>query len=255
MTTSLTSAPTTGRVRQLRPVPAATAGNNGSTPRVLMIVLPEGGSVSLDPDGDVALGGGEYATPSSHLWVARTWWWQHRDLLRYRKIRNMVPGLCAGGQRHRINFTAMQAAAAYQAASVWQTWAKVVHGTDRAKTPAEIDAQLRGKPGNAKAADPDEVRRRFDAQPRIIAMRMHNAANPTATQLDPHDIEILQAGQGVYQNYSAARAVCGDAVQTATGARIEAAGPSLQQRMEFLHQATRLLTGLPARQRIVAVTH
>ena len=94
----------------------------------------------------------------------------------------------------------------------------------------------------------------YGRQPRVLAIRMHNAAHPEpAAQLDLAELEMYQAGPTAYAHYTAATAVAADAILTADGTRLAPASDTAADRITYLQHASRHLDALPASQRLLAV--
>ncbi len=192
------------------------------------------------------------ATLASRLWArASLRLWQRRALINVRRGRKGTPTICAGAPISHLDLTLMRNAAAFHAGLRWQQWSQAVAGTRAAQPWHVIEAQHRADPAKLSL---EQARKRFDDQPRINAMRLHNAANPTAPQLDVHEVEVYQAGYQAYQHYHAMTALCGDAMMPTAGDRLQPASDSLADRINYLATATRLLDSLPGPQRIAAVT-
>ena len=182
-----------------------------------------------------------WATPALHRW-------QRRHLF---NLRGGRPAYCAGGPVRLLNLAGMRHAAGMAAGLRHQLWSRAVHGT-RPATPWHL-FQRRHLADPAKypleAAQAD-----FDNQPRVNAMRMHNAVAYGAGRLRIEDLEMFQAGPVAYQHYCAATTVCGDALLTADGAKLAPDSDTLAHRATYLEQANRHLDGLNPAQRLLAVT-
>jgi hypothetical protein len=187
-------------------------------------------------------------TLSPRFWATPALYpWQRGHLFDLRKGR---PAYCAGGPLRLLDPTGMRHAAGMGAGIRHQTWARVVHGT-KAATPWHIFE-------TRHLADPtkyplDAATAAFHNQPRVNAMRMHNAVTYANTTLDVDELEMFQAGLVAYQHYCAATAVCGDALLTAEGAKLAPESDAFAHRVTYLEQATRYLDTLAATQRLLAV--
>jgi hypothetical protein len=93
----------------------------------------------------------------------------------------------------------------------------------------------------------------FFNQPRVNAMRLHNAASYGAAHLEVGELEMFQAGPLAYQHYSATTAVCADALLTPDGHKFAPESDALAHRVTYLEQANRYLDTLEADQRLLAV--
>jgi hypothetical protein len=131
-----------------------------------------------------------------------------------------------------------------------QVWTRVVHGTRPATPWHVLEARHLADPSKYPL---DQARADFDNQPRVNAMRLHNAAAYGAAELNVAELEIFQAGQMAYQHYHAMWALCTDAVITASGARLQPESDSLAHRVSYLQQAVRHIDGLDPEQRLLAV--
>src|SRR4029453_8956697 len=94
----------------------------------------------------------------------------------------------------------------------------------------------------------------FFNQPRVNAIRMHNAASHGPAHLSVGELEMFQAGPMAYQHYRATTAVCGDALLTPDGHQLAPASDALCHRVTYLEQAGRSLDTVEPDQRLLAVT-
>jgi hypothetical protein len=244
-TTANASRPTTGPVTTTDPVtPPATI-------KMMIVCLPDGTSPeSLTTGFPNPLS--TTAAPNACLWAnGKPRFWQRRDLFGMRRGRKGFPTVCAGGPVRRLNLIGLRDAAGFHAGLRYQQWFNAVSGTRAAKPWHEFLGLHLADPSKLSL---DAARKQFLAQARISAMRIFNEANYASPELDPYEVEMFQAGQQAYQSYHAMRAICGDAVQTPTGQRLQPDSDSLADRITYLGVAMRLLLSLPDRQRIMAVT-
>jgi hypothetical protein len=189
---------------------------------------------------------------SSRFWVIpKLRFWHRSHLINVRRGRKGTPTSCAGGRLSHLDLTLMRDAAGFYAGMRWQQWHQAVAGTRAARPWHEFDTDRRTNPTKVSH---DDARTRFLAQPRINAMRAYTAANPTASALDPYEVEMYQAGQQAYQHYHAMQALCADAIMPPAGDRIEPASDSLADRLTYLHQVIRLMHNFTATQRIAAIS-
>jgi hypothetical protein len=173
--------------------------------------------------------------------------WQRSRMV---MLRKGSPATCAGGPVRLLDLNGLKQAAGIGAGIRHQVWNTAVQGT----RPAYAWHQYLAK----HHADPtgytwEDAERDFHAQPRVTAMRMHNAVNPTAGYLDLAEVEMFQAGQVAYQHHSAATAICGDAMLRDDGARIAPASDALTDRATFIDRALRAFDALDPEQRLIAV--
>ena len=180
------------------------------------------------------------AVPSLHRW-------RRKQLLDLRPGR---PRYCAGGPIGLLDLTGVRSAAAMGAGIRYQQWSSAVAGTRHA-TPWPVYAdRFEAEPGEYPY-----LRARFDfeRQPRVSAMRVHNAAAFGAGLLDLAELEIFQAGAAAYTHYQALWSCVADALLTREGNQLAPASDHLVDRITYLDQATHYLATLPTTQRILAV--
>jgi hypothetical protein len=235
-----TANPTPNVIRTPAEAPTATI-------RSMVVCLPDGlprealTAHQLDRHFGVsgALSPRFWASPAMYLW-------QRGQLFGLRKGR---PAYCAGGPVKLLDLVGMRHAAGMGAGIRHQLWSRVVHGT-RPATPWPVyQARHLADPGKypLDAAEAD-----FHNQPRVNAMRMHNAASYGAAHLAVNELEMFQAGPIAYQHYSACTAVAGDALLTAEGHKL-APGDAFTHRVTYLEQAGRYLDTVETSQRLLAV--
>ena len=114
------------------------------------------------------------------------------------------------------------------------------------RTWADYLAQHHADPAKVTLA---EARRRFEAQPRIVAM----LAYPGAHEFDPYELEAYQAGQAAYTALHWRNAIVGDLLITAEGKLLQPASDSLADRLRFFNEAINYLRSLKSRDRLCAV--
>ncbi|MEV4539325.1 hypothetical protein AB0J82_36690 [Asanoa sp. NPDC049518] len=173
--------------------------------------------------------------------------WQRRQLL---APRPGAPTCCAGGPVKLLDLDGLRRAAMVGAAIRHQQWSTVVHDTKPA-TPWPVMRQRH-------VEDPDRfpmdaVVRVFYNQPRVNAIRMHNAVTHGAGRLALGELEMFQAGRFTYEYYAASAAVAGDMIVTVDGDRIGPDGDLLAQRITYFEHANRYLDGLDEDLRLLAV--
>jgi hypothetical protein len=172
--------------------------------------------------------------------------WQRGQLFGLRKGR---PAYCAGGPVKLLDLDGLRHAAGVGAGIRFQLWQQVVHGTRPAHPWTTFQARHLADPAKYpwERAEAD-----FLNQPRVNAMRMHNAASYAARLAVP-ELEMFQAGPAAYQHYSACTAVCGDALLTTGGHKLAPTSDALAHRVTYLAQAMRHLEGVEPGQRLLAV--
>jgi len=191
---------------------------------------------------------GVSGTLSPRFWASQAMWlWQRNQLFGLRKGR---PAYCAGGPVKLLDLQGMRHAAGMGAGIRFQVWQRVVHGTRPARSWTEFHARHLADPAKYPY---ERAQADFYNQPRVNAMRMHNAASYGAAQVLVEELEMLQAGPVAYQHYSATTAVCGDALLTSEGHKFAPASDALAHRVTYLEQARRHLDTVEPDQRLLAV--
>lgn len=227
-----------------QPAPVATA-----TIRTMIVCVPDAVPREAFAGGylDEHLGVRGTATPRFWARPGRSRYpWHRKQLFGLRTGR---PAYCAGGPVRLLNLDGMRYGAGFAAGIRHQLWTQVVHGTRPATSwPAYLSRHL---------SDPQRYPRQsaeadFGRQPRVLAIRMHNAVQPNAA-LDLAELEMYQAGPAAYQHYSAATVVAGDALLTHDGTLLAPASDTAADRITYLDQAGRYLKALPQPQRLLAV--
>jgi hypothetical protein len=164
--------------------------------------------------------------------------------------RKGQPTPCAGGPLRLLDLDALRRAYGLGAAIRHQTFTTVVRGTRDARPWVAFVQKHSDDPSKypRDAAEAD-----FNNQPRVLAIRAHNAVTYTTGQLDVHELEMFQAGPVAYQNYQYLTAVVADAVLTPDGERMQPATARMADRLTYLQQANRHLDTLDEDSRIIAV--
>lgn len=243
MPSGTTTRTTTGPAMSATPVQTPTA-----TIRSMIICLPDGLPSQALTAHRLDRHFGVTGTVQPRFWaVEARWLWQTRNLIAPRKGK---PTSCAGGPVKLLELDGMRHAAGMGAGIRHQLWHQVVNGTPPARPWHLFQAR--------HAADPatypfDRAQADFLHQPRVNAMRLHNAAGYAAAHLPVDELEMFQAGPLAYQHYSATTAVCADALLTSDGHRLAPTGDALAHRVTYLEQAVRHLDTLEADQRLLAV--
>ncbi|GGK36583.1 hypothetical protein GCM10010124_31560 [Pilimelia terevasa] len=217
----------------------------------MIVCLPEDLPTAALADGrDLSLLG-ITATATALFWTVPTVRvWQRGDLID-RRAGKRGPRWCAGGPLRLLNLDGMRHAAGIAAAVRHHTWAATVRGTRNAGAwPDYLGRHLQHGDRYPLAA----AQRDFEAQPRILAMRAHNAAQPHAPQLDPYEVDAYQTGHAAYQHLHAAAAVCGDAVRAADSTALRPASGELTDRITYLAAANAHLARLRPDARLLALT-
>ncbi|MGH3736536.1 MAG: hypothetical protein ACRDT6_13105 [Micromonosporaceae bacterium] len=174
--------------------------------------------------------------------------WRRRHMIDLCKGR---PAYCAGGPVGLLDLQGLRHAAAMGAGVRHQQWTHVVRGTAPATAAPVFVRKHLAEPCKYPL---ERARADFEAQPRVQAMLMHNAAVYGAARLDTAELEMFQAGCVAYQHFHALQAICGDAMPTAEGHRIAPASDQFADRIRYLDQARSHLDTLDASARLLAVS-
>ena len=194
---------------------------------------------------------GAAATSEARFWVnPNTYLWQNKHLIDLRKAKS-GPRYCAGGPIRLLDLTGMRHGAALGASMRHQQWYGVVRGTRDARPWQDHLLRHLTDPGKYPY---EQATTDFEAQPRVLAMRAHNAAAFGDVYLDPFELELLQAGPAAYANYHSMWVISTDAVYLLDGSRLQPASDSAADRLTYLSQAIRYLENLDTAQRLLAVT-
>lgn len=180
-------------------------------------------------------------------WATR---WNARHLLDPVRRRGAVTH-AAGGPRARLGLPCLAAAARDQAAARWRTW----HAHTARTTPAARcwETFLADHHRDPNKLPLPEARRRFEAQPRVLAMLAYNSYPAAPHRLDPDDLAAFQAGEAVYVAVHWQHALTGDALITPDGHLLQPATPSPADRLRYHADAHRVLAALTRRQHLAAV--
>jgi hypothetical protein len=155
--------------------------------------------------------------------------------------------LAAGGRKGRLDLNATAARAANQAVSRWRAFNTHIAATTRpARTWEDFLAQHNADPAKVTI---NEARRRFEQQPRILAM----LAYAGGYTFDPYEVAAYQAGEATYAGLHWRIALIGDALITTEGRLLEPASDSLADRFRFLNNACAYLHSLRSKARLCAV--
>ncbi len=183
-----------------------------------------------------------WASPNRRPW--------HRN--HYFGLQPGRPASCAGGPIRLLDLAGMRHAAAIAAGIRHHLFTQVVHGTRPATAWTAFLHRHHTQPDRYPLATAEAD---FHRQPRVLAIRMHNAAYPgPAHHLDLAELEMYQAGPAAYQHYIATTAICADALLTADSILLAPASDTATDRITYLDRAHHHLINLPAGQRLVAVT-
>ncbi len=236
------------------PIPATAAPVQRPLPsiRTMIVCVPDELSTQvLNSTRQLDRHIGAAATSEARFWVnPNTYIWQNKHLIDLRKAKT-GPRYCAGGPIRLLDLAGMRHGAALGASMRHQQWAGVVRGTRDARPWQDYLLRHLHDPGKYPF---EQATTDFEAQPRVLAMRAHNAAAFGDVYLDPFELELLQAGPAAYANYHSMWVICTDAVYTLDGARLQPASDSAADRLAYLSQAVRYVESLDGAQRLLAVT-
>ncbi|MFI7578288.1 hypothetical protein [Micromonospora sp. NPDC049497] len=152
--------------------------------------------------------------------------------------------MAAGGRKSRLDLTGTAAKAAHDASRRWRAWNTHINATTRPAHPWEdYLAQHHADPAKVTVA---EARRRFEQQPRVLAMLAHS--------FNPYELSVYQAGEATYVGLHWRIALIGDALITTDGRLLMPASDSVADRFRFLNDACAYLRGLRSSARLCAVT-
>jgi hypothetical protein len=185
---------------------------------------------------------------AQHFWAKPCRRWQRGRLV---DLRKGTPAPCAGGPLRLLDLEALRHAHRVGAAMRHQMFTAATRGTRDAKSwPVFLQRHLDDParyPYTTAEAD-------FCNQPRVLVLAAHNAvtADP-AGQLDPHELEMFQAGPAAYGNYRYLYAAVADAVLGLHGDRLAPATARFADRLAYLHHANRYLDGLDPDCTLIAV--
>jgi hypothetical protein len=180
-------------------------------------------------------------------WVTR---WSERHLLDVVRRHGAVDR-AAGGRRSRLDLPRLSTTARDRAAARWCAWhAHVARTTPTAKPWEHLHAEHLRDPDKLPRA---EARRRFEAQPRVLAMLAYNSYPAAPHFLNVDELDTFQSGEAVYVALHWQRALTGDALVTPNGHFLQPASAALADRLRYHAEAARVLTALAPSQHLVAV--
>jgi hypothetical protein len=180
-------------------------------------------------------------------WVSR---WSGRNLVQAVRRFGAVT-YAAGGRKSRLDLTAAVTRANTAAVYRWRTWAQVVRTTPVARSWGDFLAQHKANPTKVTV---EEAKRRFEEQPRVLAMLSYNSHPMSRVQLDPQELDAYQAGEATYAVVHWQQAITGDAVVTDDGRLLEPTSGSLADKLRYLAEAGAYLNKLRRSHQILAVT-
>ncbi|BCY07329.1 hypothetical protein [Actinoplanes sp. L3-i22] len=156
--------------------------------------------------------------------------------------------LAAGGRKSRLDLPGMSQVAANDAIARWRAWNMHINATTaNARTWEDFLVLHHTAPKKVTLA---EARRRFEQQPRVLAMLAYAGGDV----FDPYELSLYQAGEATYAGLYWRVALIGDALITTDGRVMQANGDSVADRFRFLNDACAYLRSLNNRARLCAVT-
>lgn len=156
--------------------------------------------------------------------------------------------MAAGGRKARLDLNATAARATHEAAQRWRAFnTHIAATTHPARVWEDYLAQHHADPTKVSLA---EARRRFEQQPRVLAMLAHTGSH----SFDPYELAAYQAGEATYTGLHWRVALIGDALITTDGRLLTPASDTLADRFRFLNEACTYLRGLRSSSRLCAVT-
>jgi len=179
-------------------------------------------------------------------WISR---WFSRNLVQAVRRFGAVTR-AAGGRKSRLDLTAAATTANAEATHRWRTWAQVVRTTPYARPWGDVLAQHTAAPSKVSL---EEATRRFEAQPRVLAMLSHNSHPHARVELDPYELDAYQAGEPTYTVVHWQQAITGDALITDDGRMLEPASDTLADKLRYLTEAGAYLRKLRRGDQILAV--
>jgi hypothetical protein len=156
--------------------------------------------------------------------------------------------MAAGGRTGRLDLNGGAVKAANDARLRWHAWNQHINNTTKpARTWEDFQALHHADPAKLSLA---EARRRFEQQPRILAMLAYAGAHT----FDPYELAAYQAGEATYAGLHWRIAIVGDLLITAEGKLLKPASDSLADRIRFFNEAIKYLRSLKSSAHLCAVT-
>jgi hypothetical protein len=203
---------------------------------LVVVCLPDTGSTRI-PDilADDAVDRFRAATgtgrpPGSSSGVTLPGHFAYRCVRRSRLVQPWQ-GHTAGGPVRLLDLQAMRAHQHHLYWQRWLLWRHVVTGTPVAQPYWMFSQRHLQQPRRFPLA---AAQRAYLAQPRVTAMRVHNAVAAAGQQLPTADLEALQTGGEHYAEIGWLEAVPGDAFLDVTGRYHTARGDVLADRLTYL---------------------
>ena len=156
--------------------------------------------------------------------------------------------LAAGGRKSRLDLPGMSMIASNEAVARWRIWKAHINATTpTARVWEDFLAQHHNDPAKVSLT---EARRRFEQQPRVLAMLAFAGGNI----FDPYELSLYQAGEATYAGLHWRVALIGDALITTDNRIMRPASDSVADRFRFLNDACAYLRALDNRARLCGVT-
>jgi hypothetical protein len=159
--------------------------------------------------------------------------------------------VAAGGRLGRLDLTRVVTYASAAATARWRYWQhNIARITPAARPWVDFLAQHQANPAKVTL---DDARRRFENQPRVLAM-LALSVHPVAPHIfDPYEVEAYQAGEAAYVCLYWRTAIAGEAMITAEGQLLQPESQSLPDRLRYLAHAASYIHRLRPAQYICAM--
>ncbi|GIG02053.1 hypothetical protein [Catellatospora citrea] len=155
--------------------------------------------------------------------------------------------MAAGGRKGRLDLNATAANAAGDAILRWRAWNQHINNTTKpARTWEDFLAQHHADPAKVSI---NEARRRFQQQPRVLAMLAYVGAHT----FDPYELAAYQAGEATYAGLHWRIAMVGDVLITVEGKVLKPASDTVADQLRFGNEACAYLRSLKSSARLCAV--
>jgi len=177
----------------------------------------------------------------------------HRDPLLWQVARR-PDGIwvTAAGPRGRLDLHTLSRIAGWHAHQRWQAGKTLVaSGTTQAR---DWESFLTPRPQHHPLPPLDELRRQFEAQPRVLAMIAVNAQRVLPFRFDLDELAAFQAGEQVYCTLAAQQAVVGQLLVLPGGLAYRPVTSSVADRLRYLRAALDVVEGLHRDRHLVAMT-
>jgi hypothetical protein len=179
-------------------------------------------------------------------WITR---WSTKDLIGTIHRHGAVTH-AAGGRRGRLDLNTLVHQTAAVANYRWKIWSHVVRYTQAATPISDFIAQHTTNPDKISH---EEAIRRFETQPRVLAMLAYTGRTVSRINLDPYELEAYQAGEATYTALHWQQAVCGDLLMTEDGRLLQPVTPTLASKLKYLAEASEYLYRFNRHQHLIAV--